>query len=163
MFTFQFLNDKIDQNTNFAKHLVCLNFLWRKIFLREWERIFGTCSRPKASFYGKHIRFCKTPLTKTSQAQDVFWKSIMHFKSISFCLNGFCWLDISLFPSFYKIGSYAYGILFQTLFWLIIFEYYVMSHGHGTIFALSIITYHPYCSRVEVGPTVAVFIFSSTD
>ena len=59
MFTFQFLNDKIDQNTNFAKWLsakwlflvciivnfiiqklkskplVCLSFLWRQDFLRK--------------------------------------------------------------------------------------------------------------------------------
>ena len=65
MFTFQFLNDKIDQNTNLAKlpgikwlwynfiiqklkskHLVCLSFLWWEVFLREREKIFCTYSRP---------------------------------------------------------------------------------------------------------------------
>ena len=69
VFAFQFLNDKIDQNTNFAKlprdkwlflynckfyHqksncLVCLSFLWRQVFLREQEKMFYTNSGPRGS------------------------------------------------------------------------------------------------------------------
>ena len=66
------INDKIDQNTNFAKlpcakclffgitlsfiiqkmktkQIVYLSFLWWQVFLREWEKIFYTYSRSEWS------------------------------------------------------------------------------------------------------------------
>ena len=70
MFTFQFLNDKIYSYIKKkpygtwqfgkigvlansiipklkSKHLVCLSFLWRQVFLREWQKIFYTYSGPR--------------------------------------------------------------------------------------------------------------------
>ena len=81
VFTFQLLNDKIVQNTNFAKlpvpnvffanfanfiiqkfkskHLVCLSFLWCVVFMREREKIFSKHSRPNTplvSIHGANMR-----------------------------------------------------------------------------------------------------------
>ena len=68
MFTFQSLNDEIDQVPNIdisvnlifqklkSKHFVCLSFLWWQVFLRDWEEKYFT------HIPGSSPTVCATPI-----------------------------------------------------------------------------------------------------